>query len=95
MKTVVLTTWAGVKPWSCKMMLTFCKTRSVCGADVPGDELARHRINRNLAGAKKEVAHAHPLTVRADGGSGAGRLDDCFGHSAIQFVSWESVKFGV
>lgn len=36
--------------------------------DVAGDQVAVLGINRDLAGAEQEVAHAHGVAVRADGG---------------------------
>ena len=78
MKTVVLTTLAMVNPWSCKIILTFCKTRSVWARMSPATIWPDSGIYRNLPGAKKQVAHAHAVVVRAARGSGAGGFDDCF-----------------
>ncbi len=36
--------------------------------DVAGNQIAVFRVNRNLAGAEQQVANAHGVIIRADGG---------------------------
>ena len=49
------------------------------GLDVAGNQVAGGRVNRDLAGAEQQIADAHGVVVRADGGGRFGRFDDLFG----------------
>lgn len=49
------------------------------GFDVAGDETAVGRIKRDLARAEQQIADAHGMVVRADGGGGFRGFDDLFG----------------
>ena len=88
MKTVVLTTLARVSPWSWRMTFEFCQHPFRLRLDVAGNHLTGLWDNGNLARAKEQVAHAHAVTVRTAGGSGAARFDDALGHKASEFKLW-------
>lgn len=49
------------------------------GFDVAGDEAAVSRIERDLARAEQQIADAHGMVVRADGGGRFRGFDDLFG----------------
>ncbi len=49
------------------------------GLDVARDEVAGGGVQRNLAGAKKQIADTHGVVVRADGRGGFRGFDDEFG----------------
>ena len=76
MKTVLLTTLAKVSFWSSRMALMFSQHAFGLRLDVAGDEVAGGRIKGDLAGAEKQVSHAHGVVVRPDGGGGFGGFDD-------------------
>jgi len=65
---VLFTTLANVSFWSSRIAFTFWRTPLGLDLDVAGDEVAVLRVNRNLAGAEKQVADAHGVVVGADGG---------------------------
>jgi hypothetical protein len=57
------------------------------GLDVARDEIPGCWIQRNLAGAEKQVADAHGMVVRADRRGGLRGFDDLFGgHGFIVIV---------
>ena len=54
--------------------------------DVAGDRDCRRRVDRNLPGAEQQVADAHGVIVRADGGGRFCGFDDGFrGHGNCLF----------